>query len=82
MQLDIFVYLKLYLLKHDIDDTLEIKCDLSITTKMTEKEKTELLNRLNTNFDFFKLLDNIFLLNNVTPLYSSIKLEIYFFCLR
>ena len=33
----------LYLLKHDIDDTLEIKCDLSITTKMTEKEKTEYL---------------------------------------
>ena len=25
----------LYLLKHDIDDTLEIKCDISITTKMT-----------------------------------------------
>ena len=33
----------LYLLKHDIDDTLEIKCDLSITTKMTEHEKTEYL---------------------------------------
>ena len=33
----------LYLLKHDIDDTLENKCDLSITTKMTEKEKTEYL---------------------------------------
>lgn len=33
----------LYLLKHDIDDTLEVKCDLSITTKMTEKEKTEYL---------------------------------------
>ncbi|MBQ3514997.1 MAG: M56 family metallopeptidase [Lachnospiraceae bacterium] len=33
----------LYLLKHDIDDTLEVKCDLSITTKMTENEKTEYL---------------------------------------